>query len=83
MEPYSSSIETQMKRFYASLNERDRRRYSAIEVIKLRHGAMGYISELLNCDPKTIAKGIDELESEQELGNERQRKKGRDEKSPS
>lgn len=83
MEPYSLPVESQMKRFYASLNERDRRRYSAIEAIKLGHGAMGYISELLDCDPKTIAKGIDELQSEQELSNQRQRKKGRDEKSPS
>lgn len=83
MEPYSPAVETQMKRFHASLNERDRRRYSAIEAIKLGHGAMGYISEVLDCDPKTISKGMDELESEQKLGNERQRKKGRDEESPS
>lgn len=83
MKPYSLAAETQMKRFYDSLNERDRRRYCAIEVIKLKHGAMTYISGLLNCDPKTISKGIGELESDQELVNERQRKKGRDEKMPS
>ena len=83
MAHYSLKIETQMQRFYESLNERDRRRYAAIEAAKLGHGAIGYISGLLGCDPKTIAKGMEELQSEQELGNQRQRKKGVDEKRPS
>ena len=80
---YSLEIEAQIQRFYKSLNERDRRRYSAIEAAKLERGAIGYISRLLSCDPKTIAKGMKELQSEQNLGNQRQRKKGVDEKSSS
>jgi hypothetical protein len=82
MEYYSSKMEVQMQRFYESLNERDRRRYSAIEAGKLGHGAMSYISQLLGCDPKTIANGMEELESEQALDNQRQRKKGVDAKEP-
>ena len=72
---YPSSVKKQMKRFYRSLNERDRRRYAAIEAIKLGHGGINYISQVLSCDQKTISNGIDELEAES-LDTDRQRKKG-------
>lgn len=81
MKYYSSEIEAQMQRFHESLNERDRRRYSAIEAAKLGHGAVSYISRLLSCDAKTISKGMEELQSKQTLDNQRQRKKGGDAKS--
>jgi hypothetical protein len=35
---YSEEIEKQMKAFYDTLNEKDRRRYAAIEAIKFGHG---------------------------------------------
>ena len=65
-----------MLRFYQSLNERDSRRYAAIEAVKLEHGGIEFISNVLKCDPKTITHGIHELEIEAELNTERQRKKG-------
>ena len=64
-----------MKSFYRSLNERDRRHYAAIEALKLGHGGVDYISQVLKCDQKTISKGIAELESEI-LPTDKQRKKG-------
>lgn len=64
-----------MQRFYRSLNERDRRRYAAIEAVKLGHGGIEYVARVLGCDAKTIAKGVRELEAE-ELDNTSQRKKG-------
>ena len=76
MDGYSVELEQQMSRLYRSLNERDGRRYAAIEAAKLGHGGMEYISRLLGCDPKTIRQGITELESDQELDTQRQRKKG-------
>ena len=75
MKPYSAAVESRMTRFYQSLNERDRRRYAAIEAIKLGRGGVGFISRLLRCDPKTIAHGVQELEAEEQLATERQRKK--------
>ncbi len=78
MTPYPLSVEQQMQRFYRSLNERDRRRYAAIEALKLGHGGIDYTASVLGCDSKTIAKGIKELEGEAELDNSRQRKKGVD-----
>ena len=50
-----------MKKFYDSLCEKDKRRYAAIESEKLPRGGVNYISELLDCDPKTIRRGQREL----------------------
>ena len=75
MNNYSAAVRRQMVRFYTSLNERDRCRYAAIEAQKLGHGGIHFISGLLKCDPKTIAHGIQELEAEEPLDIERQRKK--------
>jgi hypothetical protein len=79
MEAYSSTVERMMKRLYRSLRENDRRRYAAIEATKLGHGGIEYIARLLRCDPKTVRQGIAELEAEDELDQERVRKKGVDE----
>ena len=76
MDGYCSRVEHQMARLYQSLCERDRRRYAAVEVEKLGHGGLEYIAKLFRCDPKTIRRGLAELESEEELSSERQRKKG-------
>ena len=76
MEAYSETVERQMVRFYGSLNERDRRRYAAVEASKLGHGGIEYISHLLGCDPKTIGHGVEELESAEALSVDGQRKKG-------
>lgn len=81
MEQYSADVERQMKRFYRSLNERDRRRYAAVEAMKLGHGGIEYIARVLGCDSKTIVKGINELKVEEELDTDGQRKKGADAKS--
>ncbi len=79
MDDYTAKMERQMKRLYDSLGERDRRLYAAVEAEKLGHGGLEYIARLLGCDPKTIRRGITELESEEELTSNRKRKKGRDE----
>ena len=73
---YPSLVKKRMKSFYRSLNERDRWHYAAIEVLKLGHGGVGYISQVLGCDQKTISKGITELESENLTATDQQRKKG-------
>ena len=62
MTPYSSAIEQQMQRLYASLSEKDRRRYAAIEAIKLGWGGVSYISELFGCDYYTLRLGTEELD---------------------
>ena len=64
MEPYSTAIEQQMQRLYQSLNERDRRRYAAVEASKLGHGGIGYICALFECNYRSVALGLKELNQE-------------------
>jgi len=59
--PYTPELEEHIRLFAATLNERDLRRYAAVEALKLGHGGIDYISKLLGIDPKTISKGIEEL----------------------
>jgi hypothetical protein len=51
---YSPEIEHSMRMFHDSLSEKDRRRYAAVEAVKLGHGGIEYLATLLGCDPKTI-----------------------------
>ena len=77
MDGYSAEIEDQMVRFFDSLNERDRRRYAALESEKLGHGGITYISQLFSCDPKTIQHGKSEMRGKDSFDTQRQRKKKR------
>jgi len=78
MEAYAAGVERMMRRLFGSLNERDRRRYAAVEAAKLGQGGIEYLARLLGCDPKTIRQGIAELETTEELDDGRQRKQGGD-----
>ncbi|MEP5987998.1 hypothetical protein [Rhodopirellula bahusiensis] len=74
---YCESIEHKMVNLYASLNEKDRRRYAAVEAEKLGHGGTEYIARLFACDPKTIRRGTREVESlPEDPAEDRIRKKG-------
>lgn len=64
MKPYLSKVEQQMQQFYRSLSEKDRRRYAAIEAVKLGWGRISYISQLFECDYYTIRFGIKELDDQ-------------------
>lgn len=78
MDGYSTEIEEHMVEFFKSLNERDRRRYAGLEAEKLGHGGVAYISQLFSCDPKTIERGKSEINSNELLQSQRQRKKTAD-----
>ena len=76
MDAYPPEIERKMKRLFDSLGENDRRRYAAVEAAKLGHGGIEYIAQVLQCDPKTIRRGLVELEGADDLDTSRARKKG-------
>ena len=78
MEGYSVDVETKMKRLFGWLSEKDRRRYAAVEAAKLGHGGIDYIARILQCDPKTIRQGLQELEQSDDPAAGRVRKKGVD-----
>ena len=79
MDAYAPKVERKMKRLFDSLRENDQRRYAAVEATKLGHGGIEYIAGVLQCDPKTIRRGLAELETEDDLDTNRVRKKGVDE----
>ena len=81
IEPYNSEIEAQMRNFYQSLSEKDRRRYAAIEAKKLGYGGISYIRRVLNCDNGTITRGMTELESPLSAQEKRLRQSGGGRKS--
>ena len=77
VEPYPPEVERQMKALHDSLNEKDRRRYAAIEAAKLGYGGQTYIVRLFGCDYRTIRRGLEELEKPPDLPPGRIRKKAR------
>jgi DeoR/GlpR family transcriptional regulator of sugar metabolism len=76
MQPYDSVIEHDMKGFFATLSEKDKRRYVAIEAKKLGHGGQEYLSRLLGCSTKTIKRGLVELANPEEIPVGRVRRQG-------
>ena len=73
---YSEEIEIEMKAFFDSLNEKEKRRYAAIEAMKLGHGGQNYISSVLGCHFKIAMAGIDEIINGTETPEYRIRKPG-------
>jgi hypothetical protein len=76
---YAAPVEQAMRFTFASLNERQRRIYAATESLKLGHGGIVYLAELLGCHRRTIERGLNELrQADALLPPQRARKKGAD-----
>jgi len=65
-----------MREVFCNLSEQNKRLYAAIEALKLPHGGIRYISEVLGCDKKTIQRGIKELKKPRMIQKTQIRKKG-------
>jgi hypothetical protein len=77
MEAYDAAVERQMRLFFESLSEKDRRRYAAVEAVRLGHGGVEYVAQVLGCDPKTVRQGRAELAAlPADPAGDRVRKKG-------
>ena len=70
-----------MRNFYQSLSEKDRRRYAAIEAKKLGYGGISYICRVLQCNDRTIVRGMRELEKPLAKDDKRIRQRGSGRKS--
>lgn len=89
MQIYPAPIESQMQRYYQSLSEKEsfaarnrvRRRYAAIEAVKLGYGGQVYIRQLFGCHHETLQLGLRELQDETTLQEERIRQPGGGRKS--
>ena len=79
--PFPPNIERQMQRYYRSLSEKDRRRYAGIEALKLGHGGIRYMTQVLGCDYKTIKLGMQELSDDSAMSEPGIRRAGGGRKS--
>lgn len=61
MEPYPPEVEETMRRFYHSLNEKDRRRFAGWEALRFGWGGRSYIAQVLGCSRNTVSKGACEV----------------------
>lgn len=73
---YQPEVEGAMRGFFASLPERQRRHYAAVEAVKLGRGAIRYLARVFDCDEKTIRRGKRELLKPVSVPVGRSRKKG-------
>lgn len=74
---YPSAVEEHMRHGFASLSEKDRRRYAAVEAVKLGHGGITYLTTLFGCSAELIAHGLQDLQHlPQDPGGERIRRPG-------
>jgi hypothetical protein len=55
-------MEQNLRDFAASLSEKDRRRFAAIEAKQRGFGGIRYIAGVLGCSEKTIERGMKELD---------------------
>lgn len=56
------ATEKRIRDFAATLSEKDRRRFAAIEATQRGHGGITYIASVIGCSTKTIERGIEELD---------------------
>ena len=74
---YPQPVEEAMRYTFSTLNERQRRLFAASEALKLGHGGIAYLAELLDCHRRTIERGLKELHHpDSHLPPHRARKKG-------
>lgn len=80
-----TAVEDNMRDFFATLSEKDQRRFAAIEARQLGHGGIKYVAEVLGCSRRTIERGItelDDLQNDPAAGRVRRKGAGRPKKSP-
>lgn len=56
------AVDKALHDFAASLSEKDRRRFAAVEAKQRGHGGIRYICGGIGCSEKTIERGMKELE---------------------
>lgn len=64
---FEAATEQNMRDFFATLSERDQRRFAALEAKQLGYGGVKYVAEVLDCSRRTIERGLAELD---ELAND-------------
>ena len=76
LRPYTPEIEEMMLLFYHSLSEKERRRYAAIEALKIGYGGISYAERLFGVNCRTVNRGIEDLKSPELMSPSRIRVQG-------
>lgn len=76
MKKYDVESEQQMRAFFETLSEKDKRRYAAVEAHKLGYGGQLYMAQVLGCSARTIQRGQAELKANAMLPKGRIRRPG-------
>lgn len=58
---YSTEGEAAATTFYATLSEKDQRRYVAVEARRIGFGGIEYVAAVFGCSRKTVERGMAEL----------------------
>ena len=61
--PWDVSVEKNVRDFYHTLSEKDRRRFAAVQARQLGYGSVRYIAEVVGCSRRTIERGRVELDA--------------------
>jgi hypothetical protein len=59
---WDSAVEKNVRDFYATLSEKERRRFAAVQARQLGHGGVQYMAEVVGCSRRTIERGLAELD---------------------
>jgi hypothetical protein len=60
--PWDAAVEKHMRDFYATLSEKDRRRFAAVPARQFGYGGVRDVAEVLGCLRRTIERGFAELD---------------------
>ena len=60
--PWGAAVEKNVRDFYETLSEKDRRRFAAVQARQLEYGGVKYIAKILGCSRRTIERGLAELD---------------------
>ncbi len=80
-EEFDFEIKALIILFDTLLNEKQRRIFAGLESLKIGHGGDKKVAEILGIDPHTVSKGREELLANNDLGEDKVRKKGGGRKS--
>jgi len=61
--PWDVAIEKNVRDFYQTLSEKDRRRFAAVQARQVGSGGVRYMAEVVRCSRRTIERGLAELDT--------------------
>ena len=76
MQKYDSKLENQMRTFFQTLSEKDKRQYAALEARKVGFGGQTYMAKVLGISTRTIRRGQAEIDQNRLPPQDRIRRPG-------